>query len=125
MLSRARLGRRRFLALAGGALAGPMLAACRAGARRAAGGSTGNLPAAPEFTLTLFDGNTFSLTEQRGKLVLLNFWASWCVPCKEEMPAFERLWLRYKDKGVVFVGANVQDIEQDARRFLQNDVRVS
>jgi cytochrome c biogenesis protein CcmG, thiol:disulfide interchange protein DsbE len=74
--------------------------------------------------LTLFDGGSFTLADQQGKLVFVNFWASWCVPCKAEMPEFDRVYQRYKDRGVVFVGANVQDLEMDARAFLE-EVKIS
>ena len=73
---------------------------------------------APDFTLHLFDGGTFRLSDQRGKVVVINFWASWCEPCKSEAPDLERVWRRYKDKGVVFVGVNWSDTEAKARAYL-------
>ena len=74
---------------------------------------------APSFTLTLFDGKRITLDDFRGKAVLLNFWASWCVPCRAEAQALETAWQRYKDRDVVLVGVNIQDKEEDARAFLK------
>ncbi len=73
---------------------------------------------APRFTLTLFDGDVLRLENLRGNVVFLNFWASWCVPCREEAPALEAAWQGYRPRGVVFVGINIQDKEPDARAFL-------
>jgi peroxiredoxin len=53
------------------------------------------------------DGLSFRLSEQRGKVVLVNFWATWCPPCLEEMPAMERLWRRHKDAGFVLVAISL------------------
>ncbi len=74
---------------------------------------------APEFSLRLFDGRTVRLSDFRGKVVFLNFWASWCPPCRAEAPLLEQAWQRYKDQGVVFLGVDIQDREEDARRFIQ------
>ena len=53
----------------------------------------------------------------RGKVVLLNFWASWCEPCKEESPAIERAFTKYAKDGLVVLGANVDDLSKDANQF--------
>ncbi len=74
--------------------------------------------AAPEFTIPTFDGRTFSLAEQRGQVVVVNFWASWCIPCRQEAPVLESTWLKYKDRGVVFVGVDYVDSEREARAFI-------
>ena len=74
---------------------------------------------APAFTLTRFDGGTISLKDLRGKAVLVNFWASWCPPCRLEAPTLEAAWQRYKDKDVVFLGVNIQDREKDALAFIK------
>lgn len=73
---------------------------------------------APDFTVTTFDGQQFTLSEQRGKVVVINFWASWCGPCRTEAPAFESLWRQYKDKGVRFLGITFADDPQDSQEFM-------
>jgi cytochrome c biogenesis protein CcmG, thiol:disulfide interchange protein DsbE len=73
---------------------------------------------APPFTLTLFDGSKLTLNDLRGKAVFLNFWASWCPPCRAEARDLEAAWQRIKDKDGVFLGVAMQDTEKDARAFL-------
>jgi cytochrome c biogenesis protein CcmG/thiol:disulfide interchange protein DsbE len=73
---------------------------------------------APDFTLRTFDGELFSLAEQRGNVVIVNFWASWCVPCREEAPILQDVWERYRDRGVVMVGVDYLDVERDALAFI-------
>jgi cytochrome c biogenesis protein CcmG/thiol:disulfide interchange protein DsbE len=73
---------------------------------------------AANFTLTLFDGGEFFLSEHAGKPILVNFWASWCPPCREEAKLLQRTWGIYEDKGVVYVGVDTQDTEPAARAFL-------
>lgn len=72
---------------------------------------------APDFTADLADGSTFTLSEQSGKVVLLNFWATWCGPCVGEMPAFERLWKEYGDK-VAILAVNCLEDEETVRQFI-------
>src|SRR5204863_7712996 len=68
---------------------------------------------AHDFALDLFGSSgRFLLAEQRGNLVLLDFWASWCQPCRDEAPALERVWREYRARGVVLVGLNVFDDRQ-------------
>ncbi|MCI0647960.1 MAG: TlpA family protein disulfide reductase [Chloroflexi bacterium] len=75
---------------------------------------------APDFSLTLFDtGETLRLSDLRGKVVVLNFWASWCPPCRQEAPTFEKVWQRYRERGVVFVGVDIWDTDEDAAKFLR------
>ena len=78
---------------------------------------TGNEPGATSFELPLLSGSgSIASDDLQGKPVVLNFWASWCGPCKEEMPAFEDVWKRYRDR-VTIVGVNVQDSPVAAKEF--------
>ena len=74
---------------------------------------------APDFSFRTFDGEVFSLAEQRGKVVILNFWASWCVPCRDEAPILQDVWERYRDRGVVLVGVAYRDVERDSLAFIE------
>jgi len=74
---------------------------------------------APEFTLPNLGGGKVRLRDFRGKLLMLNFWASWCVPCREEMPAMERLYRKYTDRGFVILGVNLQDDKKSAAAFVK------
>ncbi|OGO09444.1 MAG: hypothetical protein A2Y61_04345 [Chloroflexi bacterium RBG_13_60_13] len=74
---------------------------------------------APDFTLNLFGGGSFTLSENRGKPVVLNIWASWCDSCRDEAADFEQVWRSYRGEGVVFVGVNVQDNDGDAKKYLK------
>jgi cytochrome c biogenesis protein CcmG/thiol:disulfide interchange protein DsbE len=75
---------------------------------------------APAFSLGRLDrSGTLELASLRGRAVVLNFWASWCGPCKREAPALEQLWHQYRSKGVVFVGVDANDAASDARRFIR------
>jgi cytochrome c biogenesis protein CcmG/thiol:disulfide interchange protein DsbE len=77
--------------------------------------------AAPNFTLRRLDGGgSVSLRSLRGRTVVLNFWASWCAPCKREAPALEAVWQRYRHHGVVVLGVDSGDAKGDARRFLSS-----
>ena len=81
----------------------------------------GELPAAPEFALERLDEKgELDLASLRGKAVVVNFWASWCFPCREEAPYFEQIWRDRRAQGVVFVGLDSKDFRQDARRFAQD-----
>jgi cytochrome c biogenesis protein CcmG/thiol:disulfide interchange protein DsbE len=73
----------------------------------------------PSFTLVLLDGSEVSLAELRGQIVVLNFWASWCSPCRREAPALQSVWETYQDQGVVFVGVTYHDAEGASLAFIE------
>jgi cytochrome c biogenesis protein CcmG/thiol:disulfide interchange protein DsbE len=73
---------------------------------------------APDFTLTSFDGRTLTLSELRGQVVIINFWASWCPPCREEAAYLEQTWRKYKNKGVIFIGVDWVDTEKEALAYM-------
>lgn len=76
---------------------------------------------APDFTLTTLEGNTVRLSDFRGKkAVLINFWATWCPPCRLEMPAMQQIYAEYKDKGFEILAVN---IEADARQEITDFVK--
>jgi cytochrome c biogenesis protein CcmG/thiol:disulfide interchange protein DsbE len=82
--------------------------------------------AAPDFTLPVYAGYDGGLGKQqihladlRGQVVFINFWASWCVPCREEQPVLEKLWGQYRSKGVVFLGVDYVDTEPAALDYLK------
>ena len=64
---------------------------------------------APDFTLRTLDGQNLRLHEQRGQVVLVNFWATWCGPCRQEMPHLNKLYDKYRASGFVLLGVNVDD----------------
>ena len=73
--------------------------------------------AAPDFSVETFEGESLSLSDLRGQVVVLNFWASWCPPCRWEMPFFETISQEYKERDVVFLGVAMSDTIEDAQRF--------
>jgi peroxiredoxin len=75
--------------------------------------------AAREFTVPASDGNSLRLVQYRGQVVVLNFWATWCVPCREEMPAMERVYERFKDRGLVVLAVSVDVAGADVARFVE------
>ncbi len=80
--------------------------------------------AAPDFTLRAASGPNVRLQELRGEVVMINFWASWCGPCRQEMPILNDLYKRYKRAGFTVLGVNVDADTRDAERYLR-EVTVS
>jgi len=74
---------------------------------------------APDFTLKGFDGRTVTLSELRGQVVVVNFWASWCLPCREEAAYLEQTWRKYEDQGVIFIGVDYVDTEKAALAYIE------
>lgn len=72
----------------------------------------------PDFTLTTFDGETIASKDLQGKVLLVNFWASWCVPCEQEAAELEQAYQMYQDDEVVFLGVDYVDTETEARAYL-------
>jgi cytochrome c biogenesis protein CcmG/thiol:disulfide interchange protein DsbE len=82
--------------------------------------AAGKAPAAPGFVLESLEGDEeISLADFRGRPVVLNFWASWCGPCKDEAPMLQSAWERYRDRGLVILGVDAQDLASDGRRFAE------
>jgi cytochrome c biogenesis protein CcmG/thiol:disulfide interchange protein DsbE len=71
-----------------------------------------------DFSLPLYDGSTLRMGDLAGRAVVMNFWASWCVPCKDEAPLLARVAQEYEPRGVTFIGVNVWDAESDAKAFV-------
>ncbi|RHW36053.1 thiol-disulfide oxidoreductase ResA [Neobacillus notoginsengisoli] len=75
---------------------------------------------APNFNLKTLDGNVLELKKLRGKAVLINFWATWCEPCKKEMPDIQEAYNQYKDQNFEIIGVGFQESEISINNFIQN-----
>ena len=75
--------------------------------------------AAPDFTLTDAQGNEYTLSDLRGQVIMINFWASWCGPCRQEMPLLEQIHQRYEPLGFTLLGINVEENPEDGKSFLR------
>jgi peroxiredoxin len=82
----------------------------------------GEVVRAPDFRLDRLDGpGKISLAEYRGRPVVVNFWGSWCDPCKREAPVLEETWQRYRSRGLVVLGVDFHDLKGAARRFAREN----
>ena len=77
--------------------------------------------AARNFTLPVLGGENTSLSSFRGKVVILNFWATWCPPCREEMPSMESLYRRFKDEGLEIIAVDMMEDTETVSRFISNN----
>lgn len=82
-------------------------------------GVNANADPAPDFTLKSSSGDNVRLAEQRGQVVMLNFWASWCGPCRKEMPLLDEISKRYSAAGFVLYGVNVEEDNTDAKKLIK------
>lgn len=74
-----------------------------------------------ELNFLTLDGEEVKLSDYKGKVVLVNFWASWCPPCKEEMPIFEKVYQKYNDKNFVILAVNMDTSERALKEFLEKN----
>jgi cytochrome c biogenesis protein CcmG/thiol:disulfide interchange protein DsbE len=83
--------------------------------------ANGGKPVAPDFTLPRIDaeGGDLTFSSLKGKAVVVNFWASWCIPCKDEAPELQKTYEKYRDQGLVVLGVDAKDFRQDGKRFIK------
>jgi peroxiredoxin len=77
-------------------------------------------PQAPDFVLTDLDGNQHRLSDYRGQVVIINFWATWCPPCRAEMPSMQRAWVQLEKEGILMFGIDVGEDEETIFQFTAN-----
>ena len=82
--------------------------------------SAGHRPLAPDFTATTLTGSKLSFSSYRGRVVVVNFWGSWCVPCREEASTLSEVAARYQPSGVSFLGVDVRDTTASAEAFTRS-----
>lgn len=85
-----------------------------------AGADAAGLEKAPDFSVTDLEGNTLNNADFLGKVVFINFWATWCPPCRQEIPDFIKAYEGLKDEGFVIIGLAVSDREPNVKRFVKD-----
>ena len=95
----------------------PILTAAQAASATAIAQSAYKM--APDFTLPTLDGDEITLSDLRGRPVLINFWATWCPPCRFEMPAMQRVYEQYKDQGFVILAVNYRESADQVKPFVE------
>lgn len=108
-----------FVIIAGAAVIASVYALRRAPGSRSSSPRPQQRREAPDFTLPRLDGGSLRLSSFRGKVVLLDFWATWCVPCREETPHFVELQQKYGDRGLQVIGVSMDDSPDPVRTFYQ------
>jgi peroxiredoxin len=112
--------RRAILLIAAAALAIGVYAGLQRLARRNTT-TASNLPAAPALSITDINGAAMRTADYKGKVVLVNFWAAWCVPCADEIPQFIALQKKYQDQGLQVIGFSVEDDAKELRDFCRKN----
>ncbi len=87
--------------------------------------SDGDFPSAPDFTITDLSGNELSLSDYEGKVIFVNLWATWCSPCRAEIPGFVEVYEEYKDQGMQIIGISVDDFGADKVRDFVKKYEIS
>lgn len=98
---------------------GLVIALAVAGLLFSSGDTTPDKKPAPDFLLELLDGGKFQMSALKGKPVMINFFASWCHPCREESPALISIRSEYEPKGVTFLAIAIDDTEEDVKKFIE------
>ncbi len=79
---------------------------------------------APDFTMTDLEGNVLSLSDMKGEVIFLNFWATWCIPCKKEIPFFNEAYKTHKDNGLNIIGISIDRSEKIIKKFVKKQEMV-